>query len=112
MLDPATALIAPKLAQAPIAVLLEHFATNLSWLSDAYGLVQTGTLKDGKSKVPQLYRQDGSLHHIDVSPDERMKSLLFFERTAASTIEWYDGQHLSGTWTHSLAAVVWLNLPL
>jgi hypothetical protein len=111
MLDPATAIISPQLAQAPVAILLEHFAATLPWLSDAYGLVQTGTAKDGKSKTPQLYRQDGSLHHIDVSPDDRMKSLLFFERTGASSVEWNDATQRAGTWTHSYAAVMWLNLP-
>lgn len=110
MLDPANAIISPQLAQAPIAVLLEHFAATLPWLSDAYGLVQTGTLNDGKSKVPQLYRQDGSIYHIDVAPDDTMQSLLFFERTGPSTISWDDPQQMSGNWTHNLAAVMWLNL--
>jgi hypothetical protein len=112
MLDtPPAAIIAPKLAQAPVATLLEHFAATLSWLSDGYGLVQTGTANDGKSKIPQLYRQDGGLDHIDVYPDEKMKALTFFERNGPSTVEWDDPQHLSGTWTHSYASVMWLNLP-
>lgn len=113
MLDtPPAAIIKPQLAQAPVATLLEHFAATLSWLSDGYGLVQTGTANDGKTKLPQLYRQDGGLDHIDVYPDQKMKSLLFFERNGVSTVEWDDAQHLSGTWTHRYAAVVWLNLKL
>jgi hypothetical protein len=113
MLDAAPlAITNPQLAQAPVATLLEHFAANLSWLSDAYGLVQTGTVNDGKSKIPQLYRQDGGLDHIDVYPNDQMKSLLFFERNGSSSIEWTDSLHLAGEWTHSYAAVMWLNLPL
>jgi hypothetical protein len=112
MLDPANALLSPQLAQAPIATLLEYFPTVLPWLSDAYALVQTGTAKDGKTKLPQLYRQDGSLHHIDVHPDDKMKSLLFFERNGVSTIEWNDPLQQAGTWTHYYAAVMWLNLKL
>lgn len=113
MLDtPPLAISNPLLAQAPVATLLEHFAANLSWLSDGYGLVQTGTVNDGKSKIPQLYRQDGGLDHIDVYPDEKMKSLVFFERNGSSTVEWDDPTHRSGAWTHRYAAVMWLNLPL
>jgi hypothetical protein len=99
------------LAQAPVATLLEHFAAVLSWLSDGYGLVQTGVSKDSKHRYPQIYLQDGEKLLRDVYPDQNMKSLLFFERNGPSSIEWSDPLHLSGTWSHPLAIVVWLNLP-
>jgi hypothetical protein len=100
-----------QLAQQPVQELLNHFTTALSsWLSDPYGLVQTGVLKDGKTRFPQLYRQDGSLESQDLYPDQRMKALCFFEREGASEIVWTDQLHKAGEWQHQLAAVVWVNL--
>ncbi len=101
----------PQLAQQPVAALRTHFATALPWLSDAHGLVQTGVLKDGRSKYPQLYLQDGGPHSKGLWPDQAMRALAFFEYEGPSTLEWSDPMHLAGTWTHQLAAVVWLNLP-
>lgn len=103
----------PQLAQQPVEELLLHFTTALSsWLSDSYGLVQTGVDKTGKHRYPQLYRQDGSPESVFVYPDDQMKALSFFEFDGASTVEWTDSLHLAGEWTHRLAVVVWLNLPL
>jgi hypothetical protein len=112
MLYPALPLPVTPLATGPVQVLLEHFATALPWLSDAYGLVQTGVANDGKNRVPQLYRQDGGLQSLNLYPDQKMKALCFFEREGQSTVEWKDPIHVAGEWTHSLAVVVWLNLPL
>lgn len=113
MLDtPPLAIPAPPLAHAPVQALLEHFATALPWLSDGYGLVQTGVAKDGKGRYPQLYRQDGGLHSIDVYPDQKMKALCWFEREGRSTLNWNDPLHQAAEWTHQVAVVVWLNLRL
>jgi len=101
----------PQLAQAPVETLLAHFATALPWLDNAYGLVQTGVLKD-KAKMPQLYEQNGTLYHRDLYPDDSLATLLFFERDGASEIVWGDALHLAGHYVHPLALVCWLNLPL
>lgn len=112
MLYPApTAIPDPQLAQAPVHTLLAHFATALPWLTDAYGLVQTGVDKN-KNKAPQLYLQNGGLLHVDVLPDEKMGALSFFEYDGPAEFEWADPLHLSGYVTHPLALVVWANLPL
>lgn len=106
------AIPAPPLAVGPVQELLQHFAAVLPWLSDGYGLVQTGVLNDGKSRIPQVYMQDGGLYSVDIYPDQRMQALCWFERDGKSTIAWTDPMHLAGDWTHPLAVVVWLNLKL
>jgi hypothetical protein len=108
--EPAT-LENPHLARKPVAVLLEHFAATVPWLSDLFGLVQTGVDKTGKNRYPQIYQGGGGRELVNIQPDEQMKGLLFIERDGPSTIKWNDALHLAGTWSHPLAAVAWLNLP-
>lgn len=112
MLDTAPSpILVPQMAQQPIMTLLHHFSTALSsWLSDAYGLVQTGVDKTGKHRIPQLYLQNGGIYSTDLYPDHRMKALCFFEYEGPSTLNFDDPLNRSGEWTHNLAAVVWLNL--
>lgn len=100
----------PALAQKPVETMLAHFATALPWLTNAYGLVQTGVLNDGKNRIPQLYQQDGSLHSLDLYPDQASATLSFFEYNGPADIAFDDPVNQSGTITHQLAAVVWLNL--
>lgn len=101
----------PALAQVPVEELLRHFSTALPWLSDPHGLVQTGIAKDGKSKRPQLYLQDGDLFTKALHPDQRMKALSWFEYEGPADMQWDDPVPVSGYLTHQLAAVVWVNLP-
>lgn len=102
----------PRLASKPVGALLEHFATALPWLTDRYGLVQTGVEKDGKGLYPQVYRNDGTAFTTDVRPDESMKALCWFERDGPSLFEPDGSVNLTGMWRHQLAVVVWLNLKL
>lgn len=100
----------PRLASKPVGTLLAHFATALPWLTDAYGLVQTGVDKTGKERYPQLYRNDGSRMLTDIRPDQKMAALSWFERDGPSLFE--PDEAGGGSWLHQLAVVVWLNLPL
>lgn len=101
----------PALAQQPVQVLLAHLAAALPWLSNAYGLVQTGVEPNTKNKLPVLYQQDGGALSQYVYPDQDAKAVAWFERDGPVSIEWVDGLHLSGRMSYPLAAVVWLNLP-
>lgn len=101
-----------QLAQRSVATLLAHFATALPWLTDVYGLVQTGTDKTGKNLYPQLYAPNVDGQTTDIRPDGAMAALCFFERDGPSRIDWADDLNTAGDWEHPLAAVLWLNLPL
>ncbi|GAA4393586.1 hypothetical protein [Hymenobacter koreensis] len=104
----------PMLAQMPVHQLLAAFATELPWLSHAYGLAQTGQRKveNRTERYAQIYQQDGSGRLLDIRPDAGMQALCFFERNGPSSFEWDEGAiGISGSWTHPLALVLWANLP-
>jgi hypothetical protein len=110
MLDTARAIPAPYLAQAPVEALLSHFATALPWLTNPYGLVQTGVDKKGTHRYPQLYRQDGGLHHMDVYPEQTAAAVSFFEYNGPTEVAFTDPMQYTGDLTHPLALVAWVNL--
>ncbi|MBG8556161.1 hypothetical protein [Hymenobacter guriensis] len=104
----------PRLAQRPVHTLLDAFAAGLPWLSNAYGLVQTGQRVVNKKaeRFPQLYLQDGSGKHADLRPDEKQATLSFFERNGPDSFDWDEGaEGIAGKWSHPLAMVLWANLP-
>ena len=99
------------LAAAAVATLRAHLTATLPWLSDVYGLVQTGTDKTGRNKYPQVY--EGAANGLDVAglyPDDTMSALCFFERDGPAAFEWTDGQSMAAQAEHALALVVWVNL--
>ena len=99
----------PALAAKPVGALLAHFAEALPWLTDRYGLVQTGVDKDSKERYPQIYRNDGSRLTTDIRPNEAMGALCFFEHDGPALFESDDAGR--GWWRYQLALVVWANLP-
>jgi hypothetical protein len=109
MIDAPAHIPNPLLAQQPVSVLLAHFATALPWLTNPYGLVQTGVDKQGH-RYPQLYRQDGGLHSMAVYPEQTAPAVSFFEYDGPTDISFTDAMQYSGELTHPLALVAWLNL--
>lgn len=98
------------LASAAAGRLLPHLQAELPWLTDRYGLVQTGIDKKSRERYPQVYRNDGSRFVTDIRPEEAMGALSWLEFDGPTLVDYDDALQVSGTYTFQLAAVVWCNL--
>jgi len=61
------------------------FAADLNWVENIYPIAEVGELEIGTNDepnrimVPMILMQDGTNNHINLFPDSRLKSLMFFE---------------------------------
>lgn len=95
-----------------IAKRLSDDLSSISWLTgDIYGIAEIGSRPNGNKddkafKIVQVYKQDGSVKYLDISPKSILKAYSFFELETPDMEVAPDQDDI----TISLNLVVWANL--